>query len=201
MKRIALFVLMICIMLCGCSKSDSTPVSDTKGTNTPTPEEKAETSHTVNTTCNLCGKITDCKEFILPTYESALGDNIDKTYYFCETCYPKAEANFQEQKDYFELYSALNKACEYKNIKDYGEEFFKYFETNRYIEITKDGVKYEQDPQMEKIMSQVKEHLNIKTNGNTYKISLQLTGGIFEDEEYTLFPYFDDNERPKNIFK
>lgn len=117
MKKVITIIILFCFVLCACSKANSAPVATPSSTNTPTPTEKAEisltetpapTSDKFNTTCSVCGRISDCKEYIAHRYDANLKDYYDKAYYLCDTCYPKVIQNETECEYLDDLLMAAN---------------------------------------------------------------------------------------------
>lgn len=100
MKKLSLLLIALCIVLCSCSKSSETPVSETKATNMPTQDENVEKSQSVNIACAVCNKITDCTEYTTKKYYVELNDYLEKTYYLCDSCYPLVVQNECDKETY-----------------------------------------------------------------------------------------------------
>lgn len=104
MKKLIIFLMIICLATCGCSKEE-TPVPKPV-TEIPTQEITPTTIPTFNTACAVCGRQTDCKEIIRTRYNLDLQRDIDKAFYLCENCYGDA---LQDEKD-LTVYHDLNMA-------------------------------------------------------------------------------------------
>lgn len=97
MKKL-LILLLVCIMLCSCSKSSETPVSDSQPTNTPTKEETADltptnapSEYTIDGSCDICHKTKKLKEY---RFEQ-------KTYAVCEDCYNEKILGYEADNEVY----------------------------------------------------------------------------------------------------
>lgn len=106
MKKILILLLAICLLVCGCSKEEPKQESNPVETTSPTHELTPTAIPTFNTTCAVCGRMTDCKEIIRTRYDLDLQRDIDKAFYLCENCYGDA---LQDEKD-LTVYHDLNMA-------------------------------------------------------------------------------------------
>ena len=120
MKKL-ITILIICFVLCGCSKEETpepepvteTPTQEITPTEEITPEPTEEPTPTeevltAETTCVLCGRITKCTALIDKVWNSDLAMAVDKAYYLCDSCYPLAETNQKDNDTYSEILMALD---------------------------------------------------------------------------------------------
>lgn len=222
MKKLITILMIICIILCSCNNAevpqtqiDPTPVPTLEVTATPepTPEPTLEPTDeptpteeilTANTTCVMCGRITECQAFITNEYNIDLGMFVDKAYYLCSNCYPIAEANKKEVDNYNELKLALelyfmsdDVTNDYKIAQAFNETTYKngqYYIKNvdRYVTFDSDGIHFDfGDLKLsDKIKFGLVSYLgkmyftNMKTNGKTYKIAISKTDGDGETNAY-----------------
>ncbi len=105
MKKL-IILLVICLMICGCSKQETPESKPEPVTEIPTQEITPTAIPTFNTACAVCGRQTDCKEIIRTRYDLDLQRDIDKAFYLCENCYGDA---LQDEKD-LTVYHDLNMA-------------------------------------------------------------------------------------------
>ena len=103
MKKL-IILLVICLMICGCSKQETPESKPEPVTEIPTQEITPTAIPTFNTACAVCGRQTDCKEIIRTRYDLDLQRDIDKAFYLCENCYDDA---LQDEKD-LTVYHDLN---------------------------------------------------------------------------------------------
>lgn len=105
MKKL-IILLVICLMICGCSKQETPESEPEPVTEIPTQTITPTAIPTFNTACAVCGRQTDCKEIIRTRYDLDLQRDIDKAFYLCENCYGDA---LQDEKD-LTVYHDLNMA-------------------------------------------------------------------------------------------
>ena len=98
MKKEIIILMILCIMLCGCSKAANEPASTTSTTNTPTEVEKAEISHsetlgeyTIDGSCDICHKTKKLKEY---RYETV-------AYAICEDCYNDTILGYEQDIEFY----------------------------------------------------------------------------------------------------
>jgi len=136
MKKVITILIIMCITLCACSKEEP-KVSDTPNESEPqiteVPEEKI-----INTTCSVCGRITDCKEYIKTTYNLDLNDYLEKAFYLCDNCYDKVLVNEKECYNYSSILSAAQISMTYEDVMNYHKE-----NGDGFITISPKGVSYE----------------------------------------------------------
>lgn len=149
MKKAITIVMIICIMLCGCTQAENKPVSPTPSTNVPTTTEtptelilenanEAEPIVKKETSCSVCNRQTTCTEIIKKKYNLDLGMDIEKAYYICDNCYDKVIENEKECNDYESIVYALNIALTNEEcVKSVTEK------GNGLVKIDKNGVIYE----------------------------------------------------------
>ena len=223
-------------MLCSCNNTevsqtqiDPTPVPTLEVTATPepTPEPTLEPTDeptpteeilTANTTCVMCGRITECQAFITNEYNIDLGMFVDKAYYLCSNCYPIAEANKKEVDNYNELKLALelyfmsdDVTNDYKIAQAFNEATYKngqYYIKNvdRYVTFDSNGIHF--DFGEKKISDKIKFGLvsyldkmyfeNMKTNGKTYKIVIAQADSYDDSYRYNIKAY---GKAPTYVFK
>lgn len=117
MKKVITILIIMCITLCACSKEES-KTSDIPNESEPQITEVAE-EKIINTTCSVCGRITDCKEYVKRTLNFDIMDYLEKAYYLCDNCYDKVLANEKECDNYNSLVSAANISLTYEEVMDY----------------------------------------------------------------------------------
>lgn len=120
MKKLIAIVMIICIMLCGCSKAPNEPTSTTPTTNIPTDVEKVEISptevpneYTLDGSCDICHKTKKLKEY---RYETV-------TYAVCEDCYNDKILGYESDYNVYDsifgiVYIALTDDSIFEKIKD-----------------------------------------------------------------------------------
>lgn len=107
MKKLIAIVMIICIMLCGCSKSSETPVSDVQPTNIPTETLKAEITPT-EMPCDICHKTGNCKPYESKKWNPGKADYDTVLFNICENCWDSVMANEQDIYNYDSIVTALN---------------------------------------------------------------------------------------------
>lgn len=115
MKKL-LVILVICFVLCGCSKEE-TPEPEPI-TEIPIQEITPTAIPTLNAKCPICNRLTDCKEFIRTSYSLELKRDIEKAYYLCDNCYSQAEKDEADLKAYDYLVSDIMLAMTDKELTE-----------------------------------------------------------------------------------
>lgn len=182
MKKLLLLSLILCLIVCGCSKEEpktdnkpietTTPTTESTPTAEPTPTEKPKIA------CQICGRITECNEFIQTRYNAKIDRDVDKAYYLCDKCYAEAETDEADVKTYDELKSYILLATAEKEVSEkdlHGTVF-----------VSKEGVSYigVNDTMLNCIHKMFKDDTKFKTS-KVYSI--------------TIDKYIDLSEKPTSI--
>ena len=107
MKKLITIVMIICIMLCGCSNSSETPVSDTQPTNIPTETPKAEITPT-EMPCDICHKTGLCKPYECKRLDFEKYTYSSTDYFVCENCWNEIMDVEQDRVTYESLILAAH---------------------------------------------------------------------------------------------
>lgn len=189
MKKLITIVMIICIMLCGCSNSSETPVSDTQPTNIPTETPKAEITPT-EMPCDICHKTGLCKPYECKRLDFEKYTYSSTDYFVCENCWNEIMDVEQDRVTYESLILAAH------NIMSDSKAQLYYKDKYLYITLTPDGILIAPDDWLE---SKLKELLG--ENCMTEMKSLS------KDEKHNVYSFYFKNTDelirdypPKSIF-
>lgn len=184
MKKMIILIMIICIMLCGCSNNEPQPIDTTNvptDTITTTPTEstttvESETDQTSNKSeseCQICGEKTLCNVYSKDKWNNDLGMYIKKTYYLCDDCYLKVLKNETVCDNYNAIVEAANVACTNENVIS---EISKFGKTQ--IIINSDGVSLKNGGEnlLKALQSAIPDLLNI-TTPEEYEIEIDCSNG------------------------
>lgn len=195
MKKVIIILMILCIMLCGCSKAANEPASTTSTTNTPTEVEKAEITPTKEPTpiempCDICHKTGMCKPYECKRLDFEKYTYSSTNYYVCENCWNEIMDVEQDRVTYETLISAA-----YNIMSDPKAQLY-YKDQNLCISLAPNGILILPDDWLENKLKELlgencmteMKSLNKDENHNIYMFTMKNTGETQRD-----FP-------PKSVF-
>ena len=165
MKKVITIVMIICIMICGCNKEEKKEIE------TETETKVEDEVKTVNMKCELCRKLTDCKEF----------EYNKKYYYLCDECYDEVGASIAGCENFdaivYACYVASTSENAIKEVLDMGDG---------YITIDEYGIKLENIGKETKkaLLSCIPELMDLKSfSRGKIKIYADSSNGMWVSKE------------------